>query len=342
MKNIFILLCHDAVFALKSKSIYLIFFIPIFVSASEQLLDQSKREADKFKICLVRPSSYPSEIIKALLAAEKTTEVIWAENEEEGRAFLKDHLVQGVLTETNPRSEQVSLLVLRKDSIETLTLVQFLSTLQKAAEKNNASWISEVNSLHQGGLQKQTFATWVLMLVLLVGFIVLPSQVAEEKEKKLILAVLQTPVTEGQWLTCKIILGITLALISVLFLGALSHFVPDRPFVAVAFVALGGYCFSAFGVFLGLLCRHQSGARTLGFMFYLPLLLPSALGDFSKKLSVAAPFLPSYQFYTPLRDLLSDGNTLSYFGSSCVYLFILGSTFFGLSYFLMKKRWLMS
>ena len=342
MKNIFILLFHDFAFAIKSKSIYLALFIPLFVFTSDYLVDRSKIEGDKFKIAFVSSDAHISPVAKALKQAEKMVEVIPVKNEAEGRIFLKDHTVQGVVIEEKPGSNQLSLIVLRKDSAETLAIVQLFSALQRAQESNNPSWISQVTGLHEGGLQSLNLTTWILMLILLVSFIILPAQVGEEKEKKLILAVLQTPILESQWLISKILFGILLSIASIVLLALLGHFVPDNQLECLAFIVLGGYCFSAAGVFLGLLCRHQASARTLGFIFYLPLLLPSALGDFSKKLTAVAPFIPSYQFFSPLHDLLFEGEHLSGLIFPMAYLFGLGSVFLCCSYLLMQKRWLMN
>lgn len=342
MKTIFILLCHDFAFAIKSKSIFLVLFIPLFVFASEYLLDQSKTDLDKFKIALVTSDIGSSSIARTLQQAEKLVEIIAIKNETEGRRLLGDHSVQGVVVEVDSRSKQLSLIVLRKDSAKTLAIVQLFSALQRAQDKNNPSWISEIKSLRESGLQSLTLTTWILMLVLLVGFIILPAQVAEEKEKKLILALLQTPIVESQWLISKILFGTILSVAAVILLMLLSRFVPKNQLASFAFIALGSYCFSASGIFLGLLCRHQASARTLGFIFYLPLLLPSALSDFSKKLTAVAPFLPSYQFFSPLHDLLFDEPTLIALIFPMGYLLILGSILLGLSYLLMQKRWLMN
>ncbi len=342
MKNIFILFCHDFAFAIKSKSIYLVLFIPLFVFTAEYLLDRSKTDIDKFKIAVVVSDIASSPIAKMLQQAHKMVETIAVKDETEGRNLLSEHHVQAVVVEAKPQSKQLSLIVLRKDSVGTLAVVQLFSTLQRSYDKNNPSWISEIKSLREGGLQSLTLPTWILMLVLLVGFIILPAQVAEEKEKKLILAMLQTPIVESQWLISKVLFGVILSLVAVILLMLLSQFVPTNQIVCFAFLALGAYCFSACGVFLGLLCRHQASARTLGFIFYLPLLLPSALSDFSKKLTAIAPFLPSYQFFSPLHDLLFAEPKLAAMIFPMLYLFIMGSVLLALSYLLMRKRWLMN
>ncbi len=344
MKNILILLFHDFAFAIKSKSIFLVLFIPLFVFASEYLLDQSKSEVGKLKVGVVTAdtTNSSSPLTQLLQQAEETVDITQVKNEDQGRQLLTDHSVQAVVLDQKPPSKQLSLIVLRKDSVETLAIIQLFSTLQRMHEKNNPSWISEIKSVREGGLRSLTLTTWILMLVLLVGFIILPAQVAEEKEKKLILALLQTPVDEKQWLISKILFGTLLSLVAVILLMLLSQFSPKNQLACFVFLAIGGYCFSAAGIFLGLLCRQQASARTLGFVFYLPLLLPSALSDFSKKLTAVAPFMPSYQFFSPLHDLIFDQITWNLLIFPMAYLLILGSVLLGLSFILMKKRWLMN
>lgn len=118
--------------------------------------------------------------------------------------------------------------------------------------------------------------------LLLVSFIITPAQVAEEKEKKLLLALLQTPMREIEWLIAKLFLSMILILIAVLFLHLLGKFDFGHILRYVAFIGVGSFCFSAYGIFLGFLCRNQASARTLGVIFYLPHLLPSAFRIFAK------------------------------------------------------------
>ena len=70
-------------------------------------------------------------------------------------------------------------------------------------------------------------------------------------------------------------------------------------------------------------------------------MLPSAMADVSQKLTAVAPFLPSYQLYTPLRSILLEDGTLAHMSFDWIYLALLGALMFSLAYLLMKKRWLM-
>jgi len=341
MRNILVLALNDLAIALKNKTFFLILFIPLFVFISLNLVDRPDSDAIKVKIGMIQHYAYAPEIIRSVNAAEKLVEVTWVQNEKEGVSLLQEHKIDGILTMNEKAPGSLALLVLKRESLYTIAIVQNFSALQKAAEGNGPDWITNIKSLHQGGVQSETLPTWILMLVLLIGFIILPAQVAEEKEKKLLLALLQTPIQEVQWLIAKLILGMVLTITAVLFLHLLGKFGPVHLFDYIAFIIVGSYCFSAYGIFLGFLCRNQASARTLGVIFYLPHLLPSAMSDVSQKLTSAAPLLPSYQLYKPLQSILLEDGRMAEMTFDWVYLFLLGSLMFYLSYLLMKRRWLM-
>ena len=341
MRNILVLSFNDLAIALQNKTFFLILFIPLFVFVSLNLVDRADSDSSKVKIGLIQHDAYAPEITRSVNAAEKLVEVTWVQDEKEGVRLLKEHKLDGILTRNEKAPGSLALLVLKKDSLHTIAIVQNFSALQKAAEGSGPDWITDIKSLHQGGVQRETLPTWILMLILLIGFIILPAQVAEEKEKKLLIALLQTPIHEVQWLTAKLILGMVLIITAVLFLHLLGKFGPVHLFDYIAFIVVGSYCFSAYGIFLGFLCRNQASARTLGVIFYLPHLLPSAMSDVSQKLTAVAPFLPSYQLYEPLQSILLEDGRMADMTFDWVYLFLLGSLMFYLSYLLMKRRWLM-
>lgn len=341
MKNILVLSLNDLAIALKNKTFFLILFIPLFVFISLTLVDRPDEGASKVNIGLIQHVTYASEFQRSLNASEKYITVTWLEDEKEGARLLKDHKIDGMLTLSQTAPGGLALLVLKKDSLHTIAIMQNFSALQNAAERKSPDWITDIQSLHQGGMQRETLPTWILMVILLVGFIILPAQVAEEKEKNLLLGLLQTPIREIDWLVAKLILGMVLTITAVVFLHLLGNFGPLHLFDYAVFILVGSFCFSAYGIFLGFLCRTQASARILGVIFYLPHLLPSAMADVSQKLTAVAPLLPSYQLYQPLQSILLEDGRLGTMTFDWVYLLLLGAILFYLSYLLMKKRWLM-
>lgn len=341
IRNIFILTFNDLAIALKNKTIYLVLFIPFFVFISLTLIDKTDTGMGKIKVGLIKNGPYAPKIINSINAADKLIDVTWLENETYGFGLLKEHKIDGMLINNDKEPGSLSLMVLKKESVHTVAIVESFSALQKSAEGNPVNWISDIKSLHEGGIQRQTLPTWILMLVLLVGFVILPAQVAEEKEKKLLLALLQTPIHEVEWLMAKLMMGMILIMTAVLLLHLLGQFGSVNFFNYTAFIIAGSFCFSAFGIFLGFLCSNQASARTLGVIFYLPLLLPSALSDVSQKLTGIAPFLPSYQLYMPLQSILLEDGGIKSLTFEWIYLLLLGLLMLYLSYWLMKRRWLM-
>jgi ABC-2 type transport system permease protein len=300
------------------------------------MVDITSAEFKKINIGLIQTETYAPVILQTITSADKIFTVSRVSGVEEGKKWLREKKIDGLLVRPEKDKAGVVLVVLKKESLQTLSIIESFS-----AEGNGTNWISDIKTLQEGGIQKQTLPTWILMLVLLVGFIIMPAQVAEEKEKKLLLALLQTPMREIEWLIAKVLSGMVLILTAVLSLHMLGAFNPGNMLGYAAFIVVGSFCFSSYGIFLGFLCRNQASARTLGVIFYLPHLLPSALSDYSQKLTAVAPFLPSYQFYEPIKALLLDEGRLTNLSQEWIYLLVVGVMTFFFSYLLMKKRWLM-
>jgi ABC-2 type transport system permease protein len=339
IRLVVILTFNDLATAFKNKTL----FIPLFVFVSLKLVDADEPNVQKIRIGLLEMGDYLPAMIQGLQSADRAFAVSWLSNEEEGKRWLKERNGDGILVPSGKEAEDCALIVLAKASFQTVAIVESISDLQRALEGKSKNWISEIRPLQESGIQRQMLPTWILMLVLLVGFIVLPAQVAEEKEKKLLLGLLQTPIREVEWLLAKVCLGMILIGVAALFLHLLTKFDFDHGdrLSYLAFLMAGGFCFSAFGIFVGFLCRSQASARTLGVLFYLPHLLPSALADFSKTLNTVAPLLPSYQFYQPIKSILLEDGVLFDFPLELLSLFGVGLFTSFLSYRLMKKRWLM-
>ena len=341
IKNIIILTLNDLAVSFKNKSIFLILFIPFFVYVSLMLVDEAGVDIQKTRIGLIESEPYAPVILDAVQSADTLFTVLWVPNEEEGKKQLKGKKIDGLLLRSEKEKTGLILVVLKKESVLSLFIVEGFSALQRAVEGHDMNWISDIQPLQEGGIQQQTLPTWILMLALLVSFIIMPAQIAEEKEKKILLALLQTPMREIEWLTAKLFLGMILIFIAVLFLHLMGGFNFGNALTYFAFIGVGSFCFSSYGIFLGFLCRNQASARTLGVIFYLPHLLPSALSDFSQKLSTVAPFLPSYPFFESVKSILLDHTGIATLIPAWIYLFFVGLLTFFMAYRLMKKRWLM-
>lgn len=341
IKNIITLTLNDLAIAFKNKTIFLIVFIPLFVFFSLKLVDSAPTDIKKVRIGLIQNEIYAPIILQTMTSVDGVFTLSRVSSEEEGRSWVKEKRLDGLLLPAENEKNGVILVVLEKGSVQTLSIVESFSALQNLAEGKSINWIADIQSLQQGGIQKQTLPTWILMLVLLVGFIIMPAQVAEEKEKNLLIALLQTPMREVEWLTAKVLSGMILILTAVILLHLLGSFETGNVLSYVAFIVVGSFCFSSYGIVLGFLCRNQASARTLGVLFYLPHLIPSALSDFSQKLTSIATFLPSYQLYEPIKNILLNDGHIFNLSLEWISLLFVGLLTFLFSYLLMKRRWLM-
>lgn len=341
IRNIITLTLNDLAIAAKNKTFYLILLIPLFIFISLKLVDKTDGVYEIANIGVIHTEMYPPVILQTIKSAERVFKIFSVSNEDEGLRWLKGKQIDGLLLRSEKEPNGIVLVVLKKESLRTLSIVESLAALQKAVQGNSENWISDIRPLQEGEIRKQTFPTWILMLVLLVSFIIMPAQVAEEKEKQLLLALLQTPMREVEWLVAKLLVGMILILSAVLFLHLLDQYAPGNAFSYVAFLIVGCFCFSSCGILLGILCRTQASARTLGVIFYLPHLLPSALSDFSTKLTIVAPLLPSYQLYEPIKSILIEGIRISSLSMEWIYLLTVGIIALFFSHLLLKKRWLM-
>ena len=343
MRNLVTLTLNDLAIAFHNKTLLLIFFIPLFVFFSLKMVDQTNTDFKMINIGLLQAASYPTGMKESIQSADKIFKIFWFSKLKEGEKWLKNKKVDGILVHTSTDHDHLNLIVLTKNSMQTLATVESITVLQNAFEERGENWISNIRGLRDNSMQEETLPTWILMLVLLVGFIILPAQVTEEKEKNLLLGLLQTPIYESEWLMAKLLLGINLICLSVGFLHLLGGLDFDLAQITgyIIFLILGGFCFSSFGIFLGFLCRTQASARTLGVLLYLPNLLPVALSDFSTKLSSVAPLFPSSHFYAPIKSVLLEEGQFSAFPLDWIYLLSLGLAMSLLSYLFMRKRWLM-
>lgn len=343
IRNIMILTLNDLAIAFKNKTLYLVLFAPLFVVLTLRLIDGGNPGAPQIKIGLLENEKYPSAVLKSLETAPEFISVLRFPDAAAGQQWLRSRNGDGILVPSQENTDGVALVVLEKVSLKTVAIVETFTELQRVLEGRNKNWITEIRSLHESGIQKQMLPTWILMLVLLVGFIILPAQVAEEKEKRLLLGLLQTPIREAEWLLAKVGMGMFLTGIAALFLHLLTGFDFNLTIALSYFIFLlaGGFCFSALGVLTGFLCRTQASARTLGVLFYLPHLLPSALSDFSQRLNSVAPLIPSYPFYWPVKSILLDGESAFDYSAQWLTLLGIGVITIFLAHQMMKKRWLM-
>ncbi len=342
MTRVFHLTCHDLAVSFKNKTILLMVFVPLFVFLTLTMVDVPGKSA-AVHLGILERGTYPNGEIETLASAPEGFELHRVKSADEGRKLLEQKAFDGLLLPGAQSAEAPVLLVESKSSVKTLTILEGLSQMQRAVEaKQSQSWVGGVEALQkEQGITNQTLPIWSLMLVLLVGLLVLPPQIADEKERHHLLGLLQTPMKESEWLIAKVLTGMILTLGSISILHLVGGFTIDHMPSYWIFILAGSFCFSSLGVLLGFLCRTQASARALGVFVYLPHLLPSALADVSTKLNRIAMVIPSYPFFVPLRAIVLEGRDVGAFPWQLMSLPVVGIVACIAAYTLLKRRWLM-
>jgi ABC-2 type transport system permease protein len=340
IRNVITLVAHDLAVAFKNKTIFLMICIPFFIYGTLMLVDRRDAPTSVVRLGLLKMEFYDPAVRKSIESAPGVFSVREVKDVEEGMHLLKDRELDGLVINADNDPSRVAVLVVKTESPATFAIVQRFSALQLAAEGGGRSWISSVRPIQSGGIELQALPTWILMVVLLVSFFVIPAQVAEEKEKQLLLGLLQTPVREGEWLAAKLLYATILMFTVVLALQLLANSWPAQ-WTYLAMFGAGSFCFGAMGIALGLLCRTQASARTLGVICYLPLFLPAALSGESRHLKAIAPFLPSHAFYEPIQSIFLEDKHTTVFPVEWLTLVVIGVTACMVAYRLIKVRWLM-
>ncbi len=338
-RHVIMLVAHDLAVAFKNKTLILLICIPLFVYGTLLLVDRSDADpvATRLGFLVTEPiDPAVREHVESAPAAFSVREIA---DRDEGIRLLKARTVDGLMVPDKEDPARVVVIALNRGPA-TLVIAQHMAALQIAVEGERASWLSALYSLQSDALEIQAMPTWILMVVLLVAFFVIPAQLAEEKESQTLLGLLQTPMREGEWLAAKLLYGIILMGTAVLALLALGKSL-YMPWTFWITLLVGYFVFGAMGVALGFLCRNQASARTLGVIVYLPLLLPAALSEQSHSFRLIAPFLPSHAFFGPIQSILLDHDSATAYLTQWLLLVLMGVAACLVAYRLMKARWLM-
>ncbi len=121
MKKTLVLALNDLASAVKNKTLLLVLFIPLFVFISLNLVDKADSQAEQIKIGLLENYAYAPEISDSIQAAPESIAVTWLADQEHGLQLLKEHKINGILTNDTQDTGKLALLVLKKPSIRSLS-----------------------------------------------------------------------------------------------------------------------------------------------------------------------------------------------------------------------------
>ena len=108
IKNIITLTLNDLAIAIKNKTIFLIFFIPIFVFFTLKIVEPKNAELKQVQLGLTQQGNYTAIVINSLKAQAKIFNLTYVESVDAGKKLIKAKKIDGLLLDSK------ELIVLKK------------------------------------------------------------------------------------------------------------------------------------------------------------------------------------------------------------------------------------
>lgn len=165
----------------------------------------------------------------------------------------------------------------------------------------------EVEGLEEAAAGTPLLSVWITVTAVMIGVMIMGGNLAEERDKGTLLALVTTPASLGEILLAKACYGTLLITGMGALMLALHRIAAPRAAAALIALLPGALFFTVLGLLLGFLARNQATARSWGTLLYLPLLIPVFGHDSSPWLHAWAPYFPSYRLLAGLDAALSPG-----------------------------------
>ena len=98
IRNILTLAFNDLAVCFQNRSVFLVFFIPVFVLMSNKLMDQQGQAFQRIKLGLIQGQEYPGVVIRSLKAAPGAFDLSYLDSFADGRRKVKNGILDGTLT----------------------------------------------------------------------------------------------------------------------------------------------------------------------------------------------------------------------------------------------------
>ncbi|HKM43141.1 MAG TPA: ABC transporter permease [Limnochordia bacterium] len=168
----------------------------------------------------------------------------------------------------------------------------------------------EIIAVGDTTVSRSVLPVWITVTMSMIGVMVVSGMFAEEKDTKTLEAIGVSPAGYGELLLGKGVFGVLLSLGTVVIMLLLNRVLGLNysGWIALGALALlGGACFTAIGLLIGVLASGQSTARSVATIVYFPLLFPTLISDLSAFTRRLAGFFPTFHVFTGLEAVLLRG-----------------------------------
>ena len=160
-------------------------------------------------------------------------------------------------------------------------------------------------------IKQYMLVMWLVLALAGTGAFVVPTLLAEEKEKHTLAAILVSPASYVDVVAAKAIVGLVYALLIALILLALNGGLVGNLALLFTTILLSSLLLVEIGLLVGGLFENVTQVNTWSTFVLLPLMLPGMLLAFPGVLEVVVRLIPTYYTIDAVKLALTDQATLS-------------------------------
>jgi len=163
----------------------------------------------------------------------------------------------------------------------------------------------------QFDVKQYLLVMWLVLGLAMTGAFVVPTLLAEEKEKHTLAAILVSPASYVDVVAAKAIVGLVYSLLIAFILLALNGGLVGNLPLLFTVILLSSLVLVEIGLLMGGFFENVTQVNTWSTFVMLPLMLPGMLPSFSGVLDVVMRFIPTYYTIDAIRLALADQATLA-------------------------------
>lgn len=178
----------------------------------------------------------------------------------------------------------------------------------------------------------------LLLLILATEVMGLGTIIVEEIEEKTAQAVLTTPLSMGQFLTSKVIVGVGLAFVQVFLIVSVTGTLFLAPLLMIITLLIGSVFVTGVGFLIASFARDMMSVIGWSMLLLVLLTLPSMVVVFPMVGADWMRFIPSYYLVDTLHRGMNFGASLADVSANLVILLLIGISTLGIGSLALRRR----
>ncbi len=309
----------DMVDAIKNKTILFSILMPIGLSI---LLGFALGGVDVLKVAVFDQGE---SVLVERLAQMGGAEVIRCDSADQVREVVEKKASGGLVLppqfdEAVARGDKPSLQVyvnVRKGSVSSMRLHQFVQeqVLKLAGQELPADVrLKTLNGPPEGekehlNLKQYMLVAWLMLGLMMTCAFVVPTLLAEEKEKHTLAAILVSPASYVDVVAAKAIVGLVYSLLVTLIILTLNGGLTGNLPLLFTVILLSSLLLVEIGLLIGGFFENVTQVNTWGTFIIFPLILPGTLMMLPDAMEMVMRFIPTYYTVDAVRLALTNQAT---------------------------------